>query len=301
MFTSLRRSDGPTRPSTSGEGVRLSERVRMQEHPRNPFRSVRKTRASREIVAQIRDMIAGGHLKAGDHLPPERVLAQNLGVGRSTLREAIRVIESLGLLEVCPGEGTFLATPATSQGIDYLPADFLSKWTTRLTAFELRAVVEPGLASLAARRAAPEHVAKMRAVLAAQAATVERGESGMDEDAAFHALIAKATGNVALVQLTETLTQRLQETRDASLQRNGRPARSLSENRGILAAIEARNPALAMRRMQAHIRNLERVLFATGLQPDRVSATEAFPSVTASIEPGGDGHASCFAVRGEQV
>jgi DNA-binding FadR family transcriptional regulator len=110
----------------------------------------------------------------------------------------------------------------------------------------------------------------MCGVLDAQAAKVQRGESGMDEDVTFHGLIADATGNPALVHLMETLTNSLQEPRDASLQRNGRPARSLRQNRAILAAIEARNSALATRRMQAHIRSLERALFATGLQPSEV-------------------------------
>ena len=75
----------------------------MKKDSQNHFHAVRKTRASREIVAQIRDMIAGGHLKAEDRLPPERELAQILGVGRSTLREAVRVLEAMGLVDVRPG------------------------------------------------------------------------------------------------------------------------------------------------------------------------------------------------------
>jgi DNA-binding FadR family transcriptional regulator len=140
----------------------------------------------------------------------------------------------------------------------YLPPDLFSKWTARLQLFELRAVLEPGLAGLAARRATPDKITKMCGVLDAQAAKVQRGESGMEEDVTFHGLIADATGNPALVHLMETLTNSLQETRDASLQRNGRPAQSLRQNRAILAAIEARNPTLATRQCGAHIRSLER-------------------------------------------
>ncbi len=242
----------------------------MKKESQNHFHAVRKTRASREIVAQIRDMIAGGHLKAEDRLPPERELAQILGVGRSTLREAVRVLESMGLVDVRPGAGTFLAMRDAPHAQGYLPPDLFSTWTARLHLFELRAVLEPGLAGLAARRATPDKITKMGGVLDAQAARVQCGESGADEDVTFHGLIADATGNPALVHLMETLTSSLQETRDASLQRNGRPGRSLRQNRTILAAIEARNPTLATRRMQAHIRSLERVLFATGLQPAEV-------------------------------
>jgi GntR family transcriptional repressor for pyruvate dehydrogenase complex len=245
----------------------------MTEASPNDFHAVRRTKASREIVAQVREMIAGGHLKAGDRLPPERELSQLFGVGRCTLREAVRVLESLGLVDVRAGEGTFLTDgkAATAQG--NFPPELFSKWSTQLNLFELRAVLEPGLASLAARRATPDHLTKMREVLEAQAAQVRHGEPGADEDATFHELIADATRNPALVHLLKHLARSLGETRDPSLQRDGRPARSLQENKAILAAIEARNPALAARRMQAHIRSLERVLFATERQSSEVLRT----------------------------
>lgn len=235
----------------------------MTEARPNDFHAVRRTNASREIVGQVRGMIAGGHLKAGDRLPPERELAQLFGVGRCTLREAVRALESLGLVDVRAGEGTFLSEnkAATAQG--HFPPDLFSEWSKRLNLFELRAVLEPGLAGLAARRATPDHLTKMREVLEEQAAKVQQGESGADEDATFHEFIADATRNPALVQLMKHLARSLRETRDPSLQRDGRPVRSLRENRGILAAIETRNPKLAARRMQAHIRSLERALFTT--------------------------------------
>jgi DNA-binding FadR family transcriptional regulator len=82
----------------------------------NPFHPVHKTRASWAIETQVRALIAGGQAKPGDRLPSERVLAQSLGVGRSTLREAIRVLEFAGLLAVRPGAGTFVAELAAQPG-----------------------------------------------------------------------------------------------------------------------------------------------------------------------------------------
>ena len=253
----------------------------MREASPNEFHAVRRTNASREIVAQVRGMIAGGHVKAGDRLPPERELAQLFGVGRSTLREAIRVLESLGLVDVRAGEGTFLADGDATATQGHLPPELFSKWSTQLNLFELRTVLEPGLAGLAARRATSDHLTKMRGVLVAQAAQVRHGESGTDEDATFHELIAEATRNPALVHLMKHLAKSLRETRDPSLQRDGRPAQSLRENRAILAAIEAKNPTLAARRMRMHIRSLERVLFTAELQPPKL-----LPSVGAA---GGNG------------
>ena len=241
----------------------------MREASPNDFHAVRRTKASREIVGQVQGMIAGGHLKAGDRLPPERELAHLFGVGRCTLREAVRVLESLGYVEVRAGEGTFLTEFKAATTQENLPTEIFSKWSTQLNLFELRAVLEPGLASLAARRATPDQLTKMREVLEEQALQVQRGDSGMKEDAIFHRLIAEATGNPALIEIMETLTHVLQETRHASLQRDGRPMRSLKQNTLILAAIEARNPAVAARRMRSHIQSLKRALFVPEVQPTK--------------------------------
>ena len=88
----------------------------MRLAAQNPFQPVQKTRASRVIEAQLRELIADGQAQSGDRLPSERVLAHALGVGRSTLREALRILAVVGLLDVRPGEGTFVAAPAVPRG-----------------------------------------------------------------------------------------------------------------------------------------------------------------------------------------
>jgi DNA-binding FadR family transcriptional regulator len=141
---------------------------------KNPFHAVQKTRASLQIVDQARDLITRGDLKPGDRLPSERKLAEILGVGRTTVREALRTMESLGLVEVRPGEGTFLADPTARRRPELLGTDGVDSWSTQLNLLELRAVLEPPLAGLAARRATPEHLVRMRAALTAVRATPRR-------------------------------------------------------------------------------------------------------------------------------
>jgi GntR family transcriptional regulator, transcriptional repressor for pyruvate dehydrogenase complex len=225
------------------------------------FRPVQRARVTPEIVRRLRELIAQRRLRPGDRLPAERTLAELLGVGLPTMREALRVMGAMGLLVVRPREGSFLGGPAavppmigrarTSIG----GADLLSL-------FELRMAVEPGQVALAARRATREALAQMWTVLAAQRASVEQGATGAAEGTAFHCLIAEATGKTRLVGLMRSATPTFQETRDAVLRDDGRPARSLREHLAIFAAIEERNPDLAMRRILAHIRRVERVLFA---------------------------------------
>ncbi len=233
----------------------------MQTVSHKAFHAIRKTRVSKEIIDQVRDLISSGRLGPGDRLPSERELAQTFQVGRSTVREAIRSMESLGLIEVRPGEGTFLAGPSVEHGHDPLTANLYKAWSTQLKLFEIRAVLEPGLAGLAARRATPEHIARMREALKGQETKVERGEAYVKEDTAFHLLIAEATGNEILLRIVDNLMGLLEETRHTSWQRGDRPNRSLKQHRAVLQAIEERNPAMAERRMREHIRSIERIVF----------------------------------------
>jgi DNA-binding FadR family transcriptional regulator len=88
----------------------------MRLDAQNPFQPVQETRASRAIEAQLRELIAGGQAKLGDRLPSERVLAHALGVARPTLREAIRILEFVGLLDVRPRTGIFVAAQVPLRG-----------------------------------------------------------------------------------------------------------------------------------------------------------------------------------------
>jgi DNA-binding FadR family transcriptional regulator len=108
----------------------------MRLESQNPFQPVQKTRVSRAVEAQIRELIAGGQAKSGDRLPSERVMAHALGVGRSPLREAIRVLQFSGLLYVRPRAGIFLAAPAAlrSPGSDSTAAGNTEKAASEFAA-----------------------------------------------------------------------------------------------------------------------------------------------------------------------
>ena len=238
------------------------------------FRAVRKSRISEEIIEQVRDLITSGQVKPGDRLPGERELVQQLNVGRSTVREAIRVMESMGLLTVRAGEGTFLVAPTAEVHVDSVTKAFLQSWDNQHNFFEVRRVIEPDLAALAARRATPEQIEKMRAFLEEQEAEIRRGGNGMKADTAFHYLLAEASGNEVLVRIMDGLMGRLHETRVSSLRTAGRPAQSLRQHRRILAAIEARDAKAAERRMLDHLRVMEDLAFSAQPWPQPAPGTE---------------------------
>lgn len=242
---------------------------------RDEFRTVLKTRVSESIIEQIRDLITSGRLKSGDRLPAEREFAQTLSVSRSAVREAIRALESLGIVEARAGEGTFVVTPPQGRGRDPITASLFRAWSAQRNLFEVRRVLEPGLAALAARRATPEQIEKMRAILDDQKGKVQAGESYLKEDTTFHYLVAEATGNEILLRVADSLMELLRETRDTSWKIASRPTRSLKQHQAILQAIEARNPLVAERRMREHIRAIEQLIFSSEKQPAEEPATTA--------------------------
>jgi len=231
------------------------------------FRAVQKIRVSEDIIDQVRDLIASGRLKPADRLPAERELAQTLSLSRSAVREAIRAMESLGILEARPGKGTFVAASHGSQGRDPITGTLYRAWSMQHKLFEVRRVIEPDLASLAARRATAEQIEKMRAILAEQKAQIRQGGTGMRQDTMFHFLMAEATGNEILVRIMDSLMDLLLKTREESLQHDKRPARSLKQHSAMLRAIEARNPRAAERLMYQHIAEIEELVFSQGKQP----------------------------------
>ena len=271
-------------PKGPQSGARTRQRDRStQAVSRKAFRAVRKTRVSQDIIEQVRDLVTSGRLKPGDRLPSERELSQALSVSRSSVREAVRAMESLGLIEARAGEGTFMASPSGSHGSDPLIASLHQDWSTQHKLFEVRRVIEPDLAALAARRATTEQIERLRAILDDQEAEIARGGTGVKQDTLFHFLMAEATGNEALVRIVDSLMDLLLKTREESLQHDERRVQSLKQHRSILAAIEARDPRAAERQMRDHIRDVEVLVFSKGKAPPADRAASP-----ASLEPGGD-------------
>lgn len=227
----------------------------MQEVTPRTFRAVSRTRASEEVVQQIRDLILAGRIRPGDRFPPERELVKALGVGRSTLREGMRALEALELVRVVSGQGTFLVDlpGLAANGASPAGTPFHS-WDRQRELFEVREVLEPGLAALAARRATEEQIARMEAAIQAQAAHVQGGGSGMSENADFHLAVAEAAKNSVLLQMVRGNMELLRETRQHLWRDPQRPARSLAQHRELLAAIRGRDPRVAERAMRAHLR-----------------------------------------------
>jgi GntR family transcriptional repressor for pyruvate dehydrogenase complex len=225
-----------------------------------PVEPVRSTRVYLEIVRQIRGLIGDGHLKSGDRLPPERDLAERFRVSRTSVREALRTLESLGLIEIRAGEGAFVREISVEALIEPLALVILTQREVISELYEARRLLEPPIAGLAALRATGEEVGEMARILDEQAREVAARRTGLAQDAAFHTAIAHSSHNRAITRIVTALMDVLRETREESLHTPGRPERSHEDHRRILAAIQARDAAGAHRAMLDHLVAVEQLV-----------------------------------------
>lgn len=229
--------------------------------PTEPLQSIKRRRLHEDIVQQFHTLIRQGRLKHGDRLPSERSLAEQFGVSRSSVREAIRSLELQGLVQSKRGSGTFIDTANVEGNLDSVMAFITATLSTGgadLTdVFEMRHVLEPPIAALAARRATPEDVRRLRGILFEQRARIDSGGTGVESDTAFHFALASATHNTALIKVVSAVEDILQLSRDRSLQEPGRPLRSLESHWEILQTIEAGDSARAQQAMEHHLTAVE--------------------------------------------
>ncbi len=226
------------------------------------FKPIKKTRVYEEIVAKIKDMLEKGRLKSGDQLPGERELSEVFQVSRSSVREALRTLETQGFLESRQGDGTYIASKPVESLVSSLASVIFSEKDSQMELFEMRRLIEPQLAYLAAERATQEEIAMMEQALVLQEEAVARGETGTDVEKSFHYIMGKATKNKVLLRLTDSMRDLLAESRDKYLQVEGRPEKSISRHRQVLDAIKARDGELAAQVMLEHVVDIEECLFA---------------------------------------
>ena len=234
---------------------------------------VKSVRIYEDIVRQVKALIADGQLKSGDRLPPERDLAERFRVSRTSVREALRSLQSRGLIEIRAGEGAFVRDVSVEALIEPLALVILPYREAVGELFEARHLLEPAIAALAARRATREEIAEMERILVEQAHEVAEGRTGMAQDSALHAAIAQSAHNRAIVRIVSALVDLLAQSREESLLTAGRPTRSHQDHRRILDAIRRRDEAGARRAMLEHLTAVQRLV--TGRPTRRLKSPRA--------------------------
>jgi GntR family transcriptional repressor for pyruvate dehydrogenase complex len=211
-----------------------------------------------QIAARVVGLITERRLKPGDRLPPERELAQAMGVSRSSLREALRALSLLGVTEMRHGDGTYL----TALDPEALMRPFglvlaLSDGALK-ELFEARRLLEPGLAALAAERADEQTLDALRRCVQDSATAVGDDDAFMRADLELHGLIARAAANSILSRVIESIGGMGVASRRRTNSLAGVQEQTVEDHRAIVAALEARDPPGAAEAMLRHLENVER-------------------------------------------
>src|SRR4029077_7576437 len=204
---------------------------------------------------QIEESIVKGDLKPGDQLPAERDLAQRFGVSRTAVREAVKALREKGLVEAYSGRGTFI-TDGTSQAVrhslDLMVKIGQAEGSTQLA--EVRAILEPEIAALAAVRIQEPELATMREAVAVMDRAGNDPDASMEADLDFHLAPAEAAANPIILSLIDSIVGLLREQRLRIFQVEGGPERGQYHHKRILEAVERHDAVAAREAMKAHLR-----------------------------------------------
>jgi GntR family transcriptional repressor for pyruvate dehydrogenase complex len=207
-----------------------------------------------QIVAQIQQQVLDGVLKAGDRLPPERDLAVQFGVSRTAVREAVKALRQRGLLEIYPGNGTFI-TDATTHALHRSLglALRIGQMESVVGLIELREMMEPAIAAKAAERATVPQIARLEALVVEMDTVLRQPEKFIAADFAFHMVLAEASQNPLLPTIMNSVVDLLQEQRQRIYKSDGGQIRAQRHHRLILTAVSQKDPAAAYTAMAAHL------------------------------------------------
>lgn len=209
-----------------------------------------RPRLYQQVVERIVAHVLDSGMEAGGRLPPERDLAEQLGVSRATVAQALVALEVLGVIGVHHGSGaTLLVRPATAEILHGV-----QEHQARLPDIvDARRAIEPRLAALAAERRTDEDVERIAAAIDRMRQDVDGGDRGLSGDEMFHEAVTQAARSSLLARMMQQLTDQIRETRSESLSQSGRSEQSLAGHVEVFDAIRLGRPDEAERAMVAHL------------------------------------------------
>lgn len=217
-----------------------------------PLQTVEPRRLYRQIADQIHTLIAGGEYSPGSRLPPERMLAKQLGVSRPSVREALIALEVEGMLDVRVGSGIYVTQPGERGG-----REAIEDPSGPFEVIRARWMIEGECAALAAKNASTAQISAIREAHAVMVRESKKHYNPLDADRMFHLRIAEASGNSALVLVVQTLWDQrmgpLYRSLERKLEYPRMAAETLREHKAIVSAIVRRDARGARAAMREHM------------------------------------------------
>ncbi len=219
------------------------------------MKSIRRFSLTDEAVKQIRNEVAAGRYRPGDRLPSERELSEALQIGRSTVREALRVLKAMGIVEIKQGKGAYVKS-ATSDSLEAIRDWFVQHEYEIIDFMEARASIETHSVRLAAERAKKADIKLLRSILADFEKALEEDDAVAlaTTDEAFHTAIMRAAHNELLLGIGEEIAKAFRPYRLRSFAFSELALHARDPHRRIMEAIEERDPDKAYEEMVRHLK-----------------------------------------------
>ena len=189
------------------------------------YQPVGRSKLFERIVEQIQGRIVRGELRAGDRLPPERELALAFGASRTAVREALKTLAQMGLVDMRPGRGTIITDNTFDAMRSSLGLMLRVGQHSPDALVELRQIIEPEIAALAAERATETHIAALREAVEMMERSLRRADTYIEADNRFHRTLALASRNPLIVSLVDSIVGLLSEQRARIFSVPGGPER----------------------------------------------------------------------------
>jgi GntR family transcriptional regulator, transcriptional repressor for pyruvate dehydrogenase complex len=220
------------------------------------FTAIRRKAVAHSAIATIKGMIVRGELRAGQRLPAERDLAARLGLSRPSLREAIRALIALNILESRHGEGTFVSSLDPELLTE--PIDFVLQVDddALVSLFEARRVLEAGVATLAAERATDLELAELDRFAKEGRRNVKDAEAFAEHEAEFHERVRRLARSPVLASLLSSLSTLSSAGPRRAAEDEAVRARALADHQATAKALRARDAATAESVMEAHLQKV---------------------------------------------
>ena len=228
------------------------------------YSPIHSGRLYEQIVAQIEERILNGELRPGDKLPAERELADQFGVSRTAIREAMKALTHSGLVVIHPGRGTFvtdISSKVVRHSFDMLVRG--SNETGIRDLIEVREILEPEIAALAAVRAGSEDIESMEEAVRAMDMAMDDPETFIEADLDFHLALAQGSNNVLIPALIDTLVELLREHRKRAASVEGGMSRGQPYHKIILDAIKNNDANAARDSMRGHLEQVRKEIETT--------------------------------------
>jgi len=230
------------------------------------LRPIKRVRLYENAVEQIQSLILKKHYKPGDRLPPERSLAEQLSISRPSLREALRILSVMGLIEIKVGDGIYVKEGTFLPYIESLNLSLSTRLQVERDTFiklwEARRILEVGMVDLAAKQINESFLKSLWWCIEEMKKNINHQDAFISSGIRFHRLIAEIAQNEVLILVWDMLANLMRKSQNKIYRVSWSPKKALSAHKKIYLALEAKDPGKAVEAMRQHMLEEEKALMA---------------------------------------